>query len=247
MIAASQLRLPPREDNLDDERYLFYACVSRPEETLILSRSTSDEEGDAGDARRSSSPTSRGCSTASRRSRRRPLAQITWPADQAPTAAELERARRRRRAAASGPSRSSRCATPPRSSRSRERPLSAGALEAWLACPVKWLVEQRLRPERLEPDAVQLVRGSLSHLVLEETLRRLREETGSARVTPATLDRARELVAGAIEARRARGRCSRPHEPTTRAELWRLEREICRYLAPRGDEPDPTGSRCTSS
>ena len=228
VIAASQLRLPPREDNLDAERYLFYACVSRPEETLILSRSTSNEEG---------TPTIPSFFLADVERlldgkpevRERPLAQITWPVDEAPTVAELERAR-----AAAAPRVRPEPIQPLRDPAALEpladRPLSAGALEAWLACPVKWLVEQRLRPERLEPDAVQLVRGSLSHLVLEETLRRLREETGSARVTPETLPQARHLVAGAIEARRGEVMLS-PHEPTTRAELWRLEREICRYLA----------------
>jgi len=228
VIAASQLRLPPREDNLDEERYLFYAAISRPEETLILSRSTSDEEG---------TPTIPSFFLADvarliegkPETRRRPLAQVTWPVTHAPTAAELERA-----AAAAAPRIRPEPIAPLTSPAVLEElaasPLSAGALEQWIGCPVRWLVEKRLDPQRLEPDAVQLVRGRLAHLALEETLRRLGEETGSTKVTAGTLARARELVAGAIQARRADVLLS-PHEPTARTELWRLEHEICRYLA----------------
>ncbi len=41
--------------------------------------------------------------------------------------------------------------------------LSAGALESYADCPVKWLVERELRPEPLEPEAEPLARGSLMH------------------------------------------------------------------------------------
>ena len=65
--------------------------------------------------------------------------------------------------------------------------VSAGALERFAGCPVKWLVEDVLEPEKLEPDPEQMVRGSYAHRVLELTFRRLREKTGSRRVTPANL------------------------------------------------------------
>ena len=63
--------------------------------------------------------------------------------------------------------------------RSTEEVVSAGALERFAGCPVKWLVEDVLRPEKLEPDPEQMVRGSYAHRVLELTFRRLRERTGS--------------------------------------------------------------------
>ena len=51
-------------------------------------------------------------------------------------------------------------------------------------CPVKWFVERLLRGEELGPDAEPLARGSLTHAALKLTLERLRERTGSARITP---------------------------------------------------------------
>ncbi|HYY06402.1 MAG TPA: PD-(D/E)XK nuclease family protein, partial [Candidatus Limnocylindria bacterium] len=102
--------------------------------------------------------------------------------------------------------------------------------ETWAACPVKWLVERHLDPGALEPDAEPLARGALVHEVLEATLVRLREATGSARVTVATLPEARRLAAEELQARCGAFPLS-GHEPTARASLRRLLREIERYLA----------------
>ena len=46
LARASGLVLRRHEDVLGEERHLFYACVSRPEEVLFLSFRSSDEEGD---------------------------------------------------------------------------------------------------------------------------------------------------------------------------------------------------------
>ena len=64
--------------------------------------------------------------------------------------------------------------------------VSASALEHFADCPVKWLVDDVLRPEALEPDPEQMVRGSYAHAVLERTYSRLREETGSRASRPRT-------------------------------------------------------------
>jgi RecB family exonuclease len=72
--------------------------------------------------------------------------------------------------------------------------LSAGALEDYAGCPVRWLVERELRPERFEPDPDALRRGSFIHAVLERTLTELREATGSARLTPASVEQARAIL-----------------------------------------------------
>ena len=45
IATASGLVLPVREDRLDRERYLFYVCASRAERLLVLSSRSSDEEG----------------------------------------------------------------------------------------------------------------------------------------------------------------------------------------------------------
>src|SRR3954454_8462955 len=75
---------------------------------------------------------------------------------------------------------------------------SAGMLEAFTECPVRWLVERVLDPAVLEPDPQHLVRGSFAHRVLEVTYRRLREQTGSARVTQSSLPIAEGLLHEAL-------------------------------------------------
>ena len=72
-------------------------------------------------------------------------------------------------------------------------------------------------------------RGSIAHAVLEQTLRRLREREGSARLTPASLPAALEELDAAI-AERARPR------PPARAPAPRCasSRSTCGAAAPRG-------------
>src|SRR5207248_1743614 len=200
---AAALALPLRDARPERERYLFYACASRAERLLALSWRETDEEGepqvrsflvydvrDAVDAE-----------VLDRTLRARPLAQVAWPADHAPTEAEWRRAM-----AAAGPD-----VLPPRPERiesgevladlaARDR-LSAAALEAYADCPVKWLVERLLDPEALEPDPEPLVRGRYAHAVLELTYRRLRERTGSRRVTPDNLPEAEAILVEALRER----------------------------------------------
>ena len=80
----------------------------------------------------------------------------------------------------------------------RARPWSASSLELWIACPARWFVERMLRPDSPEPDPEPLTRGGLAHAALRDTLEGLRERTGSARVTPARLEPARELLAESL-------------------------------------------------
>jgi RecB family exonuclease len=85
------------------------------------------------------------------------------------------------------------------------------------------------------------VRGRFMHQVLDAALTRLRGETESARVRPATLPRAKAIVREEIDARRERLPLS-PHEPTARAAMRRLELDLDRYLeyeaAGEGWEPE---------
>jgi hypothetical protein len=82
------------EDALGEERYLFYACVSRPEEVLYLSFRSSDEEGDPA----TPSPfvddvrALFGDGLWDQRGTRL-LAEVTWPPAAAPTPHELQRTR----------------------------------------------------------------------------------------------------------------------------------------------------------
>ena len=90
VATASGLMLPLREDQLDRERYLFYVCASRAERLLVLSSRTSDEEGTPeapsfflDDVREL---------LADPPVRVRSLGEVTWTPDEAPTAAEWDRA-----------------------------------------------------------------------------------------------------------------------------------------------------------
>jgi ATP-dependent helicase/DNAse subunit B len=115
-----------------------------------------------------------------------------------------------------------------------ERVWSASALESFADCPVKWLVDRVLRPEALEPDAEQLVRGSYAHHVLETTYKRLREETGDRRVTRANLARAEAFMREAL----AEGQRSfpiSPKETRVRAAVRRLEFDLLRHLRKEAD------------
>ena len=111
------------------------------------------------------------------------------------------------------------------------RVVSAGALERYGDCPVRWLVESQLSPRRLAPDEEPLVRGSLIHELLEGLLAELGEAV-SERSLPRALEilRATDGSAGWARAgarrRRAAGRPGRRAARRSRAALRRyLEHE----------------------
>ena len=106
---------------------------------------------------------------------------------------------------------------------------SASALEAFADCPVKWLVEKLLRPEALEPDPEAMVRGAYAHKVLEQTYRRLLEETGSRRVTLDNLPEAERLLLEALAEKQSEFRLA-PDQTRVRAAVRRLEFDLLRYL-----------------
>jgi ATP-dependent helicase/DNAse subunit B len=115
-------------------------------------------------------------------------------------------------------------------------------LEAFTECPVRWLLERVLEPAILEPDPQHLVRGAFAHRVLELTYRRLRERTGSARVTKATLPTAEGLLHEALREEQSEFPLS-PSETRVRAAVRRLEFDLLRFLrheANSGSELEPT-------
>ncbi|HEX8054877.1 MAG TPA: PD-(D/E)XK nuclease family protein [Thermoleophilaceae bacterium] len=232
---ATGLALPLREERPARERQLFYVCASRAERCLALSWRETDEEGSPqlrsflvddvralfGERLREPDAT-------------RPLSSVTWAAEQAPTEVEWERA-----AALAGPRRS-----PPRPERIEAEDvladlasttrLSPAALESYADCPVKWLVERRLRPDALEPDPEPMVRGRYAHAVLELTYRRLGERTGSRRVTHKSLAEAERILLGALRERQSEFRLS-PQATRVRAAVRRLEVDLLRYLRAEAD------------
>jgi len=216
-----------RAGTLEDERYLFYACVSRPEEQLVLSWRTGDDDGAPAvpslfldDLRDLFDPAALEAVT-----RRRGLGDLTWDPAEAPTERELALA-----LAAAGPRTTPACVAPLRADEvltelRERRAWSAAQLESWAGCPVKWLVERYLTPDELEPEAEPLQRGGVAHSALEDTLRGL----GCA-VSPETLPRARELLLESLE------RHEREHplswKPARRRVLFRrLEADLLGYLA----------------
>jgi RecB family exonuclease len=227
-LHAHGVPLQPREDLLAAERYLFYAVASRPTERLVLSWRVSDEEGSPVLPSAFLADVHAVLGDSLNEPRRRPLADVTWPAGQAPTPAEEARAL----AAARPPARPS----PIESLHAetilaglRERVLSAGALEAYAGCPVKWLVERHLRARELGPEPVAMVSGSLRHELLERTLAGLRDRTGSARLHPGSLPTALEILREQMRERREHYLLS-SHGPTARAQARGIERDLERYL-----------------
>jgi len=233
IATASGLVLPVREDRLDRERYLFYVCASRAERLLVLSSRSSDEEGNP-QAESYFVDDVRDLIGEGAELRTRSLSDVTWSAADAPTAAELDRAH-----AAAGPRRPEpapgQLTAEPLLDHLRAREaVSAGALEHFADCPVKWLVEDLLRPDELEPDPEAMVRGSYAHEVLQHTYRRLREETGERRVTHANLADAERILLDELRKRRSEFRLS-PKQTRVRAAARRLEFDLLRYLRSEAD------------
>ncbi len=226
LARASGIVLPHREDPLADERYLFYAAVSRPQERLVLSSRIADDDGDPATASFFLDDVRAIVSAPA--VARRPLGAIAWPGA-APTPREAARV-----AAAGAPARAPEPIAPLRAApvlqALRDRPhWSPSALESWASCPVKWFVERYLGLHDLEADSEPLRRGSIAHETLERTLRELRAQTGSAKVTPQSLPQARALLREALELAAARTPLS-PSPERLAAGVRRLEADLERYL-----------------
>ncbi len=238
LARASGLVLPRHEDVLARERYLLYAAVSRPEEVLFLSFRSSDEEGDpvqpsafVDDVRALFTDelwTRRG---------RRLLGEVTWPPAAAPTPHELRRARAVAEELPEPPPLGAPLTEPVLGLLAARDTEAARGLESFAGCGVRWLIESVLRPQRTEPDPEPMRRGSIAHAVLEQTLRRLREREGSARLTPASLPAALEELDAAMADRRAAAAGTR-----ARAALRELEvdlRRLLRHEAETGPALEP--------
>lgn len=235
LALAAGLVLPRSADPLDRERYLFYACVSRATERVTFSHRSSDEDGNVVIASPFLDDVAELFPQDWRdRRRRRLLADVTWDAEQAPTERELALAEAFARAPAVRPAASAAPATRMLSevalTQVRHRQIvSAGALEAFASCPVRWLVERQLQPDRLDPDPDALARGSFIHMVLERVFTQL-----GAALTPQTLARAEQLLQQEMRgpaAAAGRAKLAVDHTTEVRAAILRgIEAELLRYL-----------------
>jgi ATP-dependent helicase/DNAse subunit B len=216
LAEVSGLRLGEPADALAAERYLLYAAVSRPQERLFLSWHAADDDGQA--ASRSlfvDDVCDLFAASLSEMRARRPLGAVDgMPINGSAPAASVDRALHDERLLAG----------------LRERVWSASSLESWIGCPTRWFVERMLSPGALESDPEPLARGALAHAALRDTLEGLRRETGSARLTPRSLPRARVLLEEALVA-------NEPQHPLSvaaerRATVRRrLQADLNRYLA----------------
>ncbi len=222
---SSGVRLRPREDVLARERYLFYSCVSRATEQVVVSYRSSDEEGNIelpspfiDDLAELFVPEWRD------RRRRRLLADVCWPAGEAPTPRERARAEA---AASSAVGEEAPVRTLGQDALGKVRHseiLSAGALESYADCPVKWLVDRELQPEPLEPESEPMVRGKVIHALLERLLRELARPLRTDTLEDANAILERLLAEPAPEL--ARGR----PEAVRAAALRSIEADLRRYL-----------------
>ncbi len=233
LALASGLRLPAREEPLPRERYLLYACLSRATERVVLSYRSSDEEGNLALA----SPFVADVADLLDpdwvdRRRRRLLANVVWDPTDAPTDRELSRAR-----AAAGEGRPAGDGGGPwrlgenALSHLRHRHIvSAGALEKFAECPVKWLVESQLEPERFAPEPEAMARGNYMHKALEEVFGQIGEP-----LTRQTLPDALRILE-AVVARRPAGVVPGRSEAVGAAVARGYEADLRRYLeAEAGD------------
>jgi RecB family exonuclease len=228
---------PRGVETLAAERYLLYAAVSRPEEVLVLSWHTADDDGaerarslfvdDICELFVSALPADR---------RRRALGELgkrslgelgkgSQPQDGALAPAHPP---------GIAPLRDERVLA-----ELRERRLwSASALEAWAGCPARWFVERLLGAEDLTPEPEPLARGGLAHAALHEVLEGLRRETGSARPRVAELPRARRLLHAALARLESRFPLSVAPERVPGV-LRRLTADLERYLEHAANRESP--------
>jgi ATP-dependent helicase/DNAse subunit B len=230
LAEVSGLRLALPESPLAAERYLFYAAISRPERLLALSWHSAGDDGESTSPSLFLDDICDLFATDLREGRARRAAGVAhWPGPgRTPDsweARELALAEPALEPPALQPLQDQRLLAELR----EDRLWSASSLKNWIDCPARWFFESFLRASDIDPDAEPLARGGLAHAVLKDTLEGLRRDGGSARLTPASLARARVLLHEALE-RHA------PHFPLSVAPervpgvRRRLEADLERYL-----------------
>jgi ATP-dependent helicase/DNAse subunit B len=244
LAETSGIRLGAPEDSLAAERYLLYAAVSRPQELLVLSWHAS---GDDGSERMRSLFVEDICDLFEDELRERArgrLGAVIEPPRPARASSPMQNGRP---VSAYLPACSSGAALAPLRDEELLAELgghtwSASSLEVWMSCPVRWFVERMLRAEKLDPDAEPLARGRLAHAALRDTLDALRAETGSARLEPARLERAQELLRSAL-ARRASEVVLSPAAERRPGLCCRLQADLERYLEHAAAAARPTDAK----
>jgi ATP-dependent helicase/DNAse subunit B len=200
------------------ERYFFYTACTRPSRRLYLVREASTDEGSP----REASPfwdEARALFDAqdvARWTTRRPLAQLTWDLDKAPTERERLRALsalaagdedqalayayanewdRRLTRALHAFSRPTRLTDPTLLEELRAKAtFSVTELELFADCSSMWFVERLISPRTIDGEVDARLRGSVAHQALFKFFSGLPKRVGSDRVETAKLDEALEFL-----------------------------------------------------
>jgi ATP-dependent helicase/DNAse subunit B len=211
--ARTRARLAP-PDPVARDRFLFYAACTRPSRRLYLVREAATDEGSP----RQASPfwdearSLFALADVDRWTRRRPLSDLTWPLETAPT--ERERLRALAALAVPEPTQAEALAAANRWDRQLRRArgaferstrLSSPAtvaelggratfnvteLEAFASCSSIWFIERVVSPRQIDAEVDAKLRGSLAHTTLHRFYAGLPRELGADRVEPANVDAA---------------------------------------------------------
>src|SRR3954447_19205309 len=216
-----------KPDAVSRERYFFYTACTRPSRRLYLVREASTDEGSPreaspfwDEARALFDP-----QDVIRATTRRPLAQLTWELDRAPTDRERLRALsalaaadedealgyahangwdRRLMRALGAFSRPTRLTDPVLLEELRAKAtFSVTELEVFADCSSMWFVDRLISPRTIDGEVDARLRGSVAHQALYKFFSGLPKRVGSDRVEAAKLDEAldflRECLGDAIE------------------------------------------------
>ena len=216
-----------RPDPVERERYLFYTACTRATLRLTLVREAATDEGSP----REPSPfwdevaALFDADDVARWTRRRPLSQLTWPLEEAPTERERLRAlatlalaepvqaaglaaangwERRLERARNAFTRSTKL-THPRvlAELEAKTAFNVTELERFADCSSAWLFDRLVAPRRIDRRVDALLRGSVAHTTLHRFYAGLPKELGSDRVDESRLDEAltflAECLSGALE------------------------------------------------
>ena len=216
-----------RPEAVSRERYFFYTACTRPSRRLYLVREAATDDGSPrepspfwDEARALFEP-----NDVARWTRRRPLAELTWRIEAAPTERERLRALtalasrdedeahalayangwdRRLVRALGAFSRPTQLTDPVLIEELRAREtFSVTELEAFADCSSIWFIERLIRPRTIDGEVDARLRGSVAHQALFKFYSGLPKRTGGERVDPERLDETleflRECLSEAIE------------------------------------------------
>ncbi len=85
----------------------------------------------------------------------------------------------------------------------KEPCLSPSQIESYLECPYKWFADRRLRLEDLDEGFGPLEMGDFAHNALCSFYRHFKEDTGLSKVTQASLEQARAIMADVLARHKA--------------------------------------------